>query len=220
MGGALGGARGARSCPRRRRASGRWSAWARSSAARCARRSPAIVFALELTHDVEHAAAAADGRRSSRTRFTVLVAAALDPDREGRAPRLSPEPRVRDRSAGDPVRARGDAARGGRAAAATRRWRGGRRADAGDRARPGPAASIRWSTAAAALVGVASRSDIEAAPPDGAKRAGDGDRTRAGRRARRRAAAGRDPPHGRERGLRGCRSWTAPNRRRWSGWSR
>ena len=52
MGGALGGVEALVPARRRRRASGRWSAWARSSAARCARRSPAIVFALELTHDV------------------------------------------------------------------------------------------------------------------------------------------------------------------------
>ena len=56
----------------------------------------------------QHAAAAAAGR-DDRSRLHGADAAALDPDREGGAPRLPPEPRIRGRSAGNPVRARGDA---------------------------------------------------------------------------------------------------------------
>ena len=73
-------------------------------------RSPltGVVFALELTHDVNMLLpllVAVD----DRARLHRAGAAAIDPDREDRPARLSPEPRVRDRSAGDPVRPRGDA---------------------------------------------------------------------------------------------------------------
>ena len=51
MGGALGGVE-AWLLPHEGTVSGRWSAWARSSAGRCVRRSRASIFALELTHDV------------------------------------------------------------------------------------------------------------------------------------------------------------------------
>ena len=52
MGGALGGLEAHVPARGKAPASGRSSAWARSSAARCGRRSPASIFALELTHDV------------------------------------------------------------------------------------------------------------------------------------------------------------------------
>ena len=73
-------------------------------------RSPltGIVFALELTHDVNMmlpllvAVTIAHG-------FTVLTLRAIDPDREGQPPRLPSEPRIRRRSARDPLRPRGDA---------------------------------------------------------------------------------------------------------------
>ena len=75
----------------------------------------ALVFAIELTGRFSLASADPD-RRDRRAHVHGAGPQAVDPDGEGRAPRLPPEPRVRDRSAGDPVRARGDAARGGRAA--------------------------------------------------------------------------------------------------------
>ena len=73
-------------------------------------RSPftGIVFALELTHDVNMLlpllVAVIDRARVHRA-----DAEALDPDRESGAARLSSEPRIRRRSAGDSVRARSDA---------------------------------------------------------------------------------------------------------------
>ena len=52
MGGALGGVEAMVAARTKASASGRSSAWARSSAGRCDRRLPASIFALELTHDV------------------------------------------------------------------------------------------------------------------------------------------------------------------------
>ncbi len=73
-------------------------------------RSPltGVIFALELTHDVNMLLPLLD-RVVHRARLHGAGAQALDPHREGRAPGLPPQPRVRDRSARDPVRARGDA---------------------------------------------------------------------------------------------------------------
>ena len=88
--------------------SGRSSAWARSSAGRCDRRSRASCSRFELTHDVNMLLPLLVAVTIAHA-FTVLVLRSIDPDREGGAPRLPHEPRVRRRSARDPVRARGDA---------------------------------------------------------------------------------------------------------------
>ena len=64
-------------------------------------------------------AAAAAGGRYHRPRLHRAHAAALDPDGEGRPPRLPSEPRIRGRSAGDPLRPRGDADQHRRAARRT-----------------------------------------------------------------------------------------------------
>ena len=88
MGGALGGLLSACSCPTKERDSGRWSAWARFWAARCARRSPAIIFALELTHDINvllPLLVAVGGRAWLHG----ADAEAFHPDRKGGAPRVT-----------------------------------------------------------------------------------------------------------------------------------
>ena len=63
----------------------------------------------------QHGAAAARGG-DHRARLHGAGAAAIDPDREDRQTRLSPEPRIRRRSAGDSVRPRSDAHQRRRAA--------------------------------------------------------------------------------------------------------
>ena len=65
------------------------------------------------------------------------------------------------------------------------------------------------------LVGVASRSDIEAATTS--SRADDGNRTHADRRRWPTSRCGPRSTAWRRAGSLACRSWTAPNRRRWSG---
>ena len=107
-------------------------------------RSPltGVVFALELTHDVNMLLPLL-GRRLRRARLHRAGAAALDPDREDRAARLPPQPRVRDRSARDPVRARGDADQR-RGAPADAPYDSLRQL-AARRPAAGPQRSIRWS---------------------------------------------------------------------------
>src|SRR3989442_3570531 len=85
-------------------------------------------------------AAAAAGRGHPRTRLHGPRAPPVHPDREGQPPRLSPDPRVRDRSARDLVPARGDAAEH-RRVAGRHRARGPRPLVAGRRP-PAPAASL------------------------------------------------------------------------------
>ena len=89
-------------------------------------RSPltGVIFAFELTHDV-NMLAAADARRDRRARLHGADAEAVDPDGEDQPPRFSSEPRVLDRPARDHLRARGGARRGraagGRDASGSRR---------------------------------------------------------------------------------------------------
>ena len=113
-------------------------------------RSPftGVIFALELTHDVNIllpllvAVTLAHG-------FTVLVLGRSILTEKVARTRLSPEPRVRRRSAGDPVRPRSDAAQHRRAA------RGSAVCDAGGiaarRSREGSAAALSRSSTRACV---------------------------------------------------------------------
>ena len=123
-------------------------------------RSPFTGVDLRARTDArrQHAAAAAAGG-DHRARVHGADAAAVDPDREGSAARLSPEPRIRGGSAGDPVRARGDA----------HQHRGAARRDARRRLdglpqrrdHDGGNCCIRSSTTRSRLVGVHAQSNLQ-----------------------------------------------------------
>ena len=123
MGGALGGAGSHGSCRTRAPASGRWSAWAPILGGTMRSPLTGIVFALELTHDINVllpllvAVVVAHG-------FTVLVLRRSILTEKVAAARLPSQPRVRGRPAGDGLRARGHA-HGHRGAAGGRDARGG-----------------------------------------------------------------------------------------------
>ena len=74
-------------------------------------RSPftGVVFAVELTHDLNAILPLLLASVIAHA-FTVLSLRRCHPDGEGGAPRLSPEPGIRGRSAGDLIRAGGNAA--------------------------------------------------------------------------------------------------------------
>ena len=157
---------------------------------------------------VRHAAAAADGGRGRRTasrcwrsRRSILTEKMA---RRG----FHVTPRVRDRSAGDPVRARGDAVRGRRAARGGDAARGG--GGAGGHARGPAPAALPGAGRHRARSWAWSRGAISSAPwpigpswpmraAGGAGLAGVAAARARGGRVRRRAAARGDPPYGRDR---------------------